>query len=119
MNTEEKIKKLEAEIADLKSIQKFDFNTLTEKEQKRLIALHIIEKKIKELNKGKVPNWNDSNEEKWFPVFDMRNGFSFYFADVNWNITNSIVGSHLCLFNKEDAEYMGKENIELYRDLYT
>ena len=63
-----------------------------------------------------VPDWSNSNEYKWYPWFNMHR-FSFGYAHGDWDTASSIVGSHLCLFKKEDAEYMGKWFTKLYKDL--
>ena len=50
------------------------------------------------LNDGWKPNWNDWDEYKYYPWFEMGSpsGSGFRFNDYdNWN-TNSNVSSHLC-----------------------
>lgn len=69
----------------------------------------------KALNEGWLPNWNDSNECKYFPWFNMGSssgGFSFNYC-AYW-YTNSYVGSSLCFKSHELAEYAGKQFIEIY-----
>ncbi len=68
------------------------------------------------LNEGWEPNWNDSNEYKWYPYFKFGSGFGFSgSAYVNWG-TNAGVGSRLCFKSKELAEYAGKQFEEIYNE---
>jgi hypothetical protein len=119
MNTEEKINKLEAEIAQLKSIQKFDFNTLPEAKQKQLIALSILQDKIKVANNGKTIDWNNNKQRKFEPIFNMRNGgFSSYITHTTDWFTAATVPSALVFLDEKDVAKFVNENIELYKDLY-
>src|SRR5690606_7953551 len=72
---------------------------------------------VKALNEGWVPNWNDSNEYKYFPWFFLndKNGSSGFRFDGNdlWP-ANSHVGSHLCLKSSELANYAGEQFTQVY-----
>ncbi len=70
---------------------------------------------IKALNEGWVPNWNDSNERKYFPYFKWTgSGFSFgsYYGWVSY----AYVPSRLCLKNSELAIYAAKQFEKEYND---
>ena len=70
----------------------------------------------KALNEGWLPDWNNSNEYKYYPWFDMRSsggGFSFY--DYGYDYSFSGVGSRLCFKSAELAEYAGKHFLDLYK----
>ena len=76
------------------------------------------------LNEGWKPNWNDSNEYKWHPYFEVRasknkpsgSGLSFNDAD-SWN-SYTVVGSRLCFKSRELAEYAGTHFKKLYHQSY-
>lgn len=61
------------------------------------------------------PNWDDSDEEKYYPWFDMRggsSGFRFH-VFVPW-YSFSYVGSRLCFISYEVAEYVAEQFREIY-----
>lgn len=67
------------------------------------------------LNEGWKPNWDDSNEYKYYPYFDMQPGFGFgYTYYGNW-YASSYVGSRLCFKTREIAEYAGRKFRKLYK----
>lgn len=71
------------------------------------------------LNEGWKPNWDNSNEYKYYPYFDMRSGvgFSYSYYD-DWD-TDTACGSRLCFKSKELAEYAGKTFEAIYKDFLT
>jgi len=72
------------------------------------------------LNEGWQPNWNNNDEYKYYPWFDMEkdknnpSGFRLYCVDCDF--AGSFVGSRLCFKSKALAEYAGKQFIKLYKD---
>ncbi len=101
-----------------------DFAFYPEKDKEAMIAhakLVIINKAANQLaNNGEeyTPNWEDYNEYKYYPWFDMNDSSAasrFSYGDyVTWG-TDSAVGSRLCFINYKVAEYTGKQFIDLYR----
>lgn len=81
-----------------------------------LMKLTII---ARALNEGWTPNWNDGNEYKHYPYFDMRSGVGFSDANFDGWDAGTGVGSRLCFKNRELAEYAGKQFLSLYKDLFT
>jgi hypothetical protein len=75
------------------------------------------------INDGIDANWDDNDEEKWFPWFDMEvdsnnpSGFRFYFAIYDFTFTYATGGSRLSYRTKNNAEYAGKQFEDLYRDM--
>jgi hypothetical protein len=67
------------------------------------------------------PNWNDSNEKKWFPWFQWSSGSGFVFSHSSYHYAYSFtdVGSRLCLPTEELSTYYGKQFIEIHRKLLT
>lgn len=78
------------------------------------IKLKII---AQALNEGWKPNWSNSNESKYFPWFDMSDGFSFFGA--GYYSGPSDVGSRLCFKSRDLAEYAGKQFLHLYKSFFT
>lgn len=73
------------------------------------------------LNEGWEPNWNDWNERKYYPWFNMgdRNaspGVGFSCHDFVTGHVASSVSSRLCYKNYDLAQYAGKQFIELYKE---
>ncbi len=74
---------------------------------------YIAELLCKSLNEGWEPNWDNSNEYKYYPWFKMSpSGFRFSDYDYWHSISN--VGSRLCLKSRELAIYAGEQFTELY-----
>jgi hypothetical protein len=67
------------------------------------------------INEGWTPNWDNSNQKKWYPYFRLSSGFGFSGAYYGFTGTGTIVGSRLCLESQEKAEYVGKQFVELYK----
>jgi len=73
------------------------------------------------LNDDWVPNWDDWNQLKYYPWFDMRSkaaggsGFSYY--DYFCADDRSTAGSRLVYKDRETAEYAGTQFLDIYRDL--
>lgn len=74
-------------------------------------------------NEDRVFDWNNRNQKKWFPWFDMevddRNptGFRFHGTDCVWTSTGTAGGSRLCFHSAEEAEYTAMQHLELFRDI--
>lgn len=58
------------------------------------------------LNEGWIGDWNNSNESKYFPWFDMSDGSYYYYN--GWS-TSSGTSTRLCLKNADLAMYAGKQ----------
>jgi hypothetical protein len=75
----------------------------------------------KVLNEGWVPNWDDSNEYKYYPWFDMRNGSGSGFSSSGYlgSSYGTTVGSRLCFKSSELVEYASKQFETVYKQLFT
>lgn len=91
---------------------------LPRKHQKAIIANYKLIVIAEALNEGWKPNWQDSDEYKYYPWFDMSNPAGVGFSDANntASITNAHVGSRLCLKNRELAIYFGQTFTDLFND---
>lgn len=74
-------------------------------------------------NEGKEFDWNDRSQYKWFAWFDMEvdknnpTGFRFYVTNCTRTLTRTGLGSRLCFFSDEDAEFHGRQHEAIYRDM--
>ena len=107
-------KKIEVELKKNFSSELTKF--LIKKHIKSLIAYAKLIIIAKVLNEGWKPNYNDSNEEKWYPFFVVRGGFRFHGTNYYCDRASAGVGARLCFKTKTLAEYAGKTYIDEYRD---
>lgn len=69
------------------------------------------------------PDWNDGNEGKHYPWFDMEvddnnpSGFRFHVSFYVWASSNATGGSRLCFRTRALSDYAGKTFEGLYRDI--
>ena len=91
---------------------------LPRKHQKAIIANYKLIVIAEALNEGWKPNWQDSDEYKYYPWFDMSNpagvGHSYTINAASY--TNASIGSRLCLKNRELAIYFGQTFTDLFND---
>ena len=91
---------------------------LPRKHQKAIIANYKLIVIAEALNEGWKPNWQDSDEYKYYPWFDMSNpagvGYSRTFNAAS--STCASFGSRLCLKNRELAIYFGQTFTDLFND---
>ena len=85
------------------------------------IAYKKLKAIAKVLNEGWVPDWDNSNQYKWYPWFYMTKTSSspsgFGLGVVCDDYSCSYVGSRLCYRTRKLAEHAAKHFIDLYRDL--
>lgn len=91
---------------------------LPRKHQKAIIANYKLIVIAEALNEGWKPNWQDSDEYKYYPWFDMSNpaGVSCSRTDRTASTTTASFGSRLCLKNRELAIYFGQTFTDLFND---
>ena len=86
-----------------------------EEEDPDEIAYKKLKVIIAAINQGWKPNWNDSNEKKWYPWFKyLASGFGFYDSFYAYYFAHTSVGSRLCFESQEKATFAGTQFIELY-----
>ena len=77
------------------------------------ISYRLIKLICKTLNEGWEPDWDDSNEYKYYPWFKMSSsGFRYHYYDY-WT-TYSYVGSRLCFKSSKLARYAGEQFTDVY-----
>lgn len=91
---------------------------LPRKHQKAIIANYKLIVIAEALNEGWKPNWQDSDEYKYYPWFDMSNPAGVGYSNTNnaASRTDANVGSRLCLKNRELAIYFGQTFTDLFND---
>ena len=91
---------------------------LPRKHQKAIIANYKLIVIAEALNEGWKPNWQDSDEYKYYPWFDMSNpaGVGYSYTSSTASHANANFGSRLCLKNRELAIYFGQTFTDLFND---
>lgn len=91
---------------------------LPRKHQKAIIANYKLIVIAEALNEGWKPNWQDSDEYKYYPWFDMSNpaGVGCSNSHITASYTAANIGSRLCLKNRELAIYFGQTFTDLFND---
>ncbi|MDC2673479.1 hypothetical protein PO239_20945 [Bacteroides ovatus] len=91
---------------------------LPRKHQKAIIANYKLIVIAEALNEGWKPNWQDSDEYKYYPWFDMSNPAGVGYSPTNHTASNTLaaIGSRLCLKNRELAIYFGQTFTDLFND---
>jgi hypothetical protein len=74
---------------------------------------------VKAINQGWIPDWNDTDQRKWYPYFNLSSGFGFSRTFYDYAITSTDVGSRLCFETDEKAEYAGQQFLNLYKEFLT
>lgn len=76
------------------------------------------------LNEGWSPDWNNTNEYKYYPYFYIESrkhgasaGLSYANTYSAASHTGALLGSRLCFHDHETARYAGKTFAELYEQL--
>ena len=68
----------------------------------------------KVLNEGWTPDYNNSNEYKYYPYFSVGSGFGFSYSLFVSSFT--LFGSRLCFKSRELSDYAGRQFIEIYKE---
>jgi hypothetical protein len=92
-----------------------DFKEVPEEMREFLKAIYQAAVITKALNEGWVPDWNNGNQKKWYPWFEMSSG-GFVFRDANCAYSFACAGnaSRLCFPTEELADYAGRQFADVY-----
>lgn len=108
------------EVVGVSENQKIILNlNTTDKETKAAQAYTKLQIIAKALNEGWFPDWNNSNEVKYWPWLEWKKsgaGFSFNVCDFVYS--HSSVGSRLCFKTRALAEYAGQQFTDIYNDFF-
>lgn len=90
------------------------------KHAKAMVAMYKLITIAEAWNKADnfVPDYDNTNQYKWFPWFQKRGtaGFVYAHANVTASYANANVGSRLCLKSEERAMQFGKQFIDLWNE---
>lgn len=64
---------------------------------------------------GFVPNYADTNQEKWKPYFDGRNDFGFSYSSYDGWISRTFAGARLGFRNEKISNFFGQQFNDLHR----
>ena len=94
-----------------------DFSLYPESDQQAMIAHAKLVIIAKAINGDWVPDWTNSNWDKYYPWFEMGSpsGGGFSFDDCDYWSAGSAVGSRLCFESREKAKYAGTQFEDLYK----
>ncbi|WP_340112641.1 hypothetical protein [Maribellus mangrovi] len=73
----------------------------------------------KAINNGWEPNWDDTDEKKWWPWFNLSSGFGFSLSSYYYGRSYTTVGSRLCFESKEKSTYAAETFLSIYEELLT
>jgi hypothetical protein len=96
-------------------LTKAQFDTSCESLSDDEKAYRILKMLAETLNEGWKPDWNNSNEIKYYPYFEMGGSSGFRYDDCAYWRSGSAVGSRLCFKSSKLAEHAGKQFIEVYK----
>jgi hypothetical protein len=83
------------------------------------IAYKKLKVVIRAINQGWIPDWNNADQYKWWPWFNLSSGFGFSLTHCYYADTHTTVGSRLCFESREKAEYAGQQFLDLYKQFLT
>lgn len=83
-----------------------------------VIAYEKLKIIVKALNKEWVPNWEDSNEYKYFAYFNGFSGIHCAYSTIG-SVSSSKLGPYICFKTKELAKYAQKQFEDIYKDFFT
>lgn len=83
------------------------------------IAYKKLKIVIRAINQGWIPDWDNIDQRKWWPYFNLSSGFGFSHTHYYYDGTNTDVGSRLCFETQEKAAYAGQQFIDLYKEFLT
>ena len=71
------------------------------------------------INNGWTPDWNNTNQQKWYPWFKLSSGFGFRVSCCDYVFADTGSGSRLCFESKEMSTYAGTQFIDIYEQFIT
>lgn len=95
-----------------------DFSDLPKDMRKHFIALYKMEVITEALNEGWKADWDNSDENKYYPYFIMSpSSFAFDGSRCGCAYAFAGGGSRLCYKTRELAEYSAKQFIDIWKDI--
>ena len=91
----------------------------TENDTPDEIAYKKLKIVVKAINQGWVPDWDNKNQSKWWPWFNLSSGFGFSHSNYDYDYTHTAVGSRLCFASEAQSNYAASQFIDLYKQFLT
>lgn len=121
MSTEKKITSYEdaCKALNIQAINEEVFNVFPKEDRKSMIAYHKLTVIARALNNGWMPDWENTNERKFYPIFRyVSAGLSCAYTINAASNASAYLGSRLCFSSPVLAEYAADHFADLYRDYY-
>lgn len=113
-NVMERIKTVADILAD-HNITPLQFDVMCERLEVDEINYRILKLLTKSLNESWLPDWDDSNQAKYYAWFYMGGSAGFRFDGCGGWPAISYVGSRLCFKSRELAEYSAQQFTSVYK----
>ena len=95
-----------------------DFSNLPTDMRKHFEAQYKMIIIAEALNEGWIPNWDNHNEYKYYPWFEISpSSFAFRVSDFDYAFASAGSGSRLKFRTRELAEYAAKQFIDIWKDI--
>ena len=95
-----------------------DFSSFPEDMRKHFEALFKMVVIVEAMNEGWKPDWDNYNEYKYYPWFDMSpSSFAFLDSLCDCVCARAGSGSRLALKSEQLAVYCGKQFLELWKEM--
>ena len=93
------------------------FNSLPKDLPDDVVAYMKLRIIVKAINGGKVMNFKDTNENKYYPWFNAAGSVSgFSYDGYSYDYGYSFVGAHLCFIDSARAKYAATQFLSIYND---
>jgi hypothetical protein len=82
-------------------------------------AYKLLKVVIKSVQPNWVPDWNNTDQRKWWAWFNLSSGFGFSRTCYGYGYTGTLVGSRLCFETSEKCEYVANQFGYLFEQFLT
>lgn len=82
-------------------------------------AYRMLKMVVKAINCTWTPDWDNTNQRKYWPYFGLSSGFGFSGSYYYYGSTITDVGSRLCFETEEKCIYAAKNFLDIYEQFLT
>jgi len=83
------------------------------------IAYKKLKVIVAAINQGWKPDWNNTEQRKYWPYFRLSSGFGFSDSYYLYGNATTFVGSRLCFQSEEKCTYAANQFIDIYEEFLT
>ena len=83
------------------------------------IAYEMLKIVVKAIVGDWVADWNNGNQRKWAPIFNLSSGFGFSVSSYGCGITTTLCGSRLCFETEAQSNHAATTFIKIYERFLT